>query len=220
MEVDARGMDGNTPLSLACLLGNMASVLALVGGGGDVSFVSEEDGSTLLHLAAKREGKAGRVEGLQAPPASEALLKFLLATRRVADVNAKDSAGRTALHYAVWDLGVLRVLLRGGADPCVADAEGMTPLHLAAKDKATDVLLQLLEDGRVDVNARCTTGASALDLACWFGDAMGVGALVRAGAEVGTVGPHGATPLFAAARAGNAEVRRGPKALACMTTPQ
>jgi ankyrin repeat protein len=60
-----------------------------------------------------------------------------------ADPNAKDNAGRTPLHIAVY-LGhvvIVKILLEHGADPRIADKGGHIPLDYA-KDIAIHSLLE------------------------------------------------------------------------------
>ena len=60
-----------------------------------------------------------------------------------ADVNAKNARGQTPLHYAVVLLrekAVVDELLRLGADPAVKTKDGATPIELARKAGATEVV--------------------------------------------------------------------------------
>ncbi|CAB0036085.1 unnamed protein product [Trichogramma brassicae] len=65
-----------------------------------------------------------------------------------AHVNARDEWGRTPLWYAAQHHfnripRIVRTLLENGADPNLADAEGLTPLHVICRRK--------LDDGSMDV---------------------------------------------------------------------
>lgn len=72
--------------------------------------------------------------------------------RRGADVNVKDSEGRTPLHCAVTEgnTGVVRLLLENGAVVDCRDGSGMLPLYTA---RSVDVA-QLLLDHGADINER------------------------------------------------------------------
>lgn len=69
------------------------------------------------------------------------------------DVNCKDSAQLTALHYAAihGHSGVAQRLIEAGANLHAVDSMGMTPLHQAAASGSEGVLHCLLEAG-VSVN--------------------------------------------------------------------
>lgn len=83
------------------------------------------------------------------------------------DVNAADSEGWTALHWAAGDnhVGTMDVLIAAGADVDAKTAGGKTLLHYAAESGDNDALRILLQRGanteEVDV-----AGKSALHLVC------------------------------------------------------
>ena len=86
-------------------------------------------------------------------------------------IDARDSVGRTALHYAAGygDLEALRALLRSGSIVDAADRFGVTPLHwacLKAHAVAVEELLAASADPLVQATAGVLSGRSALDLAC------------------------------------------------------
>lgn len=115
-DVDGRGRDGETPLSLA--IGSEQPVVAklLVDAGADVE-AATADGSVALVEAAKK-GYGYLVEHLVANGAS---------------LDRQDGLGRTALLAAVArdDSLTVDLLVRAGADPRVRDANGMDALLLA-----------------------------------------------------------------------------------------
>lgn len=67
------------------------------------------------------------------------------------DVDSRDKAGRTALHYAAnsngRELDELRALLASGADIEATDDSGWRPLHFAAQKGSVDVVEMLVEAG-------------------------------------------------------------------------
>jgi len=97
------------------------------------------------------------------------LLKELLAAGNV-NVNAADSGGMTALHYAMnWyphdpdkdALGVAKVLVEHGADVNAAVNNGQTPIFNAAMYGRFEETVFLVEQG-ADVNVRLDSGANLL----------------------------------------------------------
>jgi len=55
-----------------------------------------------------------------------------------ANVNAKDSSGKTALHYGVkkgFEPSTLRALVRSGASPDIEDRDGVSPRLLASRKR-------------------------------------------------------------------------------------
>ena len=79
---------------------------------------TDEDGTTLLHVAA-------------ASSSVPAVLKQLL--QHGADINIQDQDGSTALHVAaLWgNMQTLGQLLDRGADPFIEDMDDMLPVDLA-----------------------------------------------------------------------------------------
>jgi ankyrin repeat protein len=177
------------------------------------------------------------------------------AAGRAALINATDAQGRTALHDALClplpakrercssKLGgreptqqqrgaVVRALLAAGADWRAADAEGRTPLVLAARGRcgaAAAALLAAAAAGRdhsyVDAVA-AGADTSALAEATAAGEESVVALLLAAGADPGVVLPSGETPLHRAL--GRTDVaarlldalaarRRKPAAAGCVT---
>jgi len=130
-----------------------------------------------------------------------------------ADVNAKDRAGRSALHYAAasGDEEMLVFLLDKGADVNITDGYGWTPLfHVGwsgGSFKRPQVLDLLVRRG-ADLNAKDLFGRTILHLYTESGNSDAVGLLVNLGADVNSQDSAGATPLLYAARAGRGELVR------------
>ena len=75
-----------------------------------------------------------------------------------ADVNARNSEGRTPLHEC-WDADSAAGLLAGGADVNARDNDGETPLHKIAFRKAPwDSHWRLLLEAGADPNAANAAG--------------------------------------------------------------
>jgi ankyrin repeat protein len=114
-DVNARNLDGNTPLHLACLWGHMDIVRLLIETGAELNTRDDSD-CTPLHLTCFR----GLTE----------IARFLI--EHGADVNASNDYGRTLLHRACSNgrPGIVRLLLEHGADVDARNKRGETPLNL------------------------------------------------------------------------------------------
>ena len=161
-----------------------------------------------------------------------------------ADVNARQKqfpAGATALHAALMPEGavaqdpsaIVLFLLAHGANADAADADGMTPLMLAAQFGKPATARALLARG-ADPAARDHAGRTALRWAALspvrgaeqviailqsrtpltlheaaqFGDAARVRACLDAGDDPNAPDAQGLTPLMSAAKSGSVEVAR------------
>lgn len=98
----------------------------------------------------------------------------------------------------------LQSLVKQRALVNVAEADGSTPLHWAARLDQFDVVQMLLRSG-AQVDAKTRYGIAPLALAAINGSAPVVDALLKAGADPNTSNPDGETVLMLAARTGKAE---------------
>jgi ankyrin repeat protein len=92
---------------------DLAKVASFINAGFDPN-VQDEDGKTVLHIAAHR----GHV----------AMTKRLIDAR--ADPNIQDNIGETPLHRAVWHSNILQRLIDAGANPNALSKDGSTALHI------------------------------------------------------------------------------------------
>ena len=100
------------------------------------------------------------------------------------------------------DVAAVRALLADGADPNVAQGDGLTALHLAAQGGNLEIAEVLLGAGAMVEAQTRIGGYTPLHLASGGGHASVVGALLEAGANAGAVATTtGVTPLHLAARA-------------------
>jgi ankyrin repeat protein len=113
-------------------------------------------------------------------------LRALLEQR--VDVNAAQTDGMTALHWAAYhdDLAMAKLLLRAGANAKAANRYGVTPLTLACTNGNGEFVEALLEAG-ADANSTLSGGESALMTASRSGNLRAVKALLARGANVNAV---------------------------------
>jgi ankyrin repeat protein len=135
-------------------------------------------------------------------PAVLALLKAR------ADVNAPQSDGATALHWAAYldDADTAALLIKAGSRVDTTNNYGVTPLALACENGNAAVIDRLLKGG-ADPNRAVRAAETPLMLAARAGNAEAVKVLLRAGAAVDAKETwNGQTALMWAAAAGHAAV--------------
>jgi ankyrin repeat protein len=131
--------------------------------------------------------------------------------KRGMDVNAQESDGTSALHWAAYhnDLAIVERLIRAGAHVDQADDQGVTPLIVASMGGNGSVV-QLLLAAKAKPDARALpTQVTALMYAARSGSEDAVKALLLAGADANTrETAHGQTALMWAAARGHAGAAR------------
>jgi ankyrin repeat protein len=134
----------------------------------------------------------------------KAAIKTLL--EKGANVNAAQSDGATAVHWAVdrGDIEMLRMLTAAGANVKVANRNGSTPLWLAATTGDAAIIRALL-DGGADANEALPLGRTPLMLASRTGAVEAMRVLIDRGANLNAKDTErGTTPLMWAADQGHA----------------
>ena len=199
-KADAQCADHETPLMLAAGEGHLDTVQLLVSKGAKVN---EEGGGSRALEEAAAEGHndvvqflldhhadlslaGGRLSPLQeaARHGQSETVKLLLA--HGAKVDEGLDAGWSALLYAAQggDLGMLQVLVAGGANVNAKGAFGQTALILAAAAPGrTDETIRFLLDKGAEPNARTREGYTALMNAAHMGQAATVKLLLERGAD-------------------------------------
>ena len=148
-DVNAKEDNGFTPLHLAALGGRKEVVELLIAKGADVNAKDNDVGFTPLDMANKTEtadllrkhgGKHGTIEGAARGGDIEAVKEFLATGT---DVNAKNFAGWTPLHWASSGdhKEIVELLITAGADVNAKEEDGDTPLDKAKyKPETADLL--------------------------------------------------------------------------------
>eukprot|EP00286_Rhodomonas_abbreviata_P016914 CAMPEP_0181320574 /NCGR_PEP_ID=MMETSP1101-20121128/18201_1 /TAXON_ID=46948 /ORGANISM="Rhodomonas abbreviata, Strain Caron Lab Isolate" /LENGTH=298 /DNA_ID=CAMNT_0023428297 /DNA_START=24 /DNA_END=920 /DNA_ORIENTATION=- len=148
-EIEAKDMDGRTPLMYAAQPGHVHLVKLLLEKGADVN-VKDRDGKSVLTASAMWNN----IE----------VMKVLIAAG--AHVEDFDTNGTTALMYAAFR-GVVeatQLLLDANADPNASDLDGRTPLMLAAASGKIEVARLLINAG-ARVDQRDLQGWTAMNFA-------------------------------------------------------
>ena len=101
------------------------------------------------------------------------------------DINASDSTGMTALHYAVLNgrEDVVKWLIKKNAKIDGRAANGMNLLHTAVVNGSENILKLLLEKGKLDLNAADGRGRTPLHFALAFDRLTFAKVLIERGAD-------------------------------------
>ena len=145
-------------------------------------------------------------------PVADAVEKGDTATLRAlllvkTDVNAPQTDGTTALHWAIYrhDTAVVTQLLKAGAKVGVKNREGITPLYMASVYGDASIVAALLKAG-ANAKEPGPNGETMLMLAARNGDPQIVKQLIAAGVEVNAKEPiRGTTALMWAAEQSHPE---------------
>uniref|UniRef100_A0ABD2WWJ0 Uncharacterized protein n=2 Tax=Trichogramma kaykai TaxID=54128 RepID=A0ABD2WWJ0_9HYME len=170
--------DRSTPLILA-LVNHDTNIAAILLEGGANPNLPDEDGSTPLHVICQQ-------------PWDESTSTFC-------EPNSEESRPMMA---QTWDYReTVELLLSKGADPNIADAEGLTPLHELCKIKNGRVaLVQFFnicnEHGKpLEIDAQDERGRTALYTALKYSNMTEAKELMRRGADPNLADYYKMTPL-------------------------
>lgn len=190
VELDPGGINsldefGFSPLHVAAAHGNISALHILLDSGADVRQPSRHLNFTALHFCMRHADISQAVE----------VAACLL--RHGADVNARNIHGETALHVAVRDNRLARLLLDAGADPSIRSAaSGMTAVELIGHYLPSGDLSTFRELLAIfsPLPTPSPYGLERFDLirsAAWLGNAPLVVALIEAGLDPANAGPSG-----------------------------
>lgn len=160
--------EGNTPLMIAVLSNNMASLQVLLGLDAAVNAVNNYHLSP-LHIAILKQNNA----------MSRALLEW------EADVNQLDQNKSTPLMLAVQENNqeLVDLLSQFGADPNLKRVDGVTALHLAVQNRSKEMVQKVMAL-KADVNAVSDSGDTPLSIAVASNSTEIVDQLLASGAII------------------------------------
>jgi ankyrin repeat protein len=184
--------NGRTPLITAARSHKNPEIMAcLLKAGAQVNFIDKSTGYTSLHYiaAAPRNDEPSKEQALQ--QAAEVLLQY------GADPNLiiEQKGHQMPIHLAAANnhVGVVEALLNKGADVNAKTEKGTTPMGIAAKQGAVEMVQCLLKHHVDIVESRALFHASFCRETT---EVMDI--LLKAGADINAPDPQGVTPLFAA----------------------
>ena len=183
-DVNAMNNRYQTALWLACSDGQNELAKTLLHTGADPN-IANKDGESSLHSA---------IYGY----CNTNVLKEII--DHGAHVNAARNDGATALVLACSTAKshLVTLLLKVGADPNIADADGDTSLQCAITAECSKGTLQEIIGYCAEVNARNKRGRTPLLLSCSYGQVDAVQVLLGAGADPSIVDEEGLSCLHAA----------------------
>jgi len=161
----------------------------------DLRYKEEENGYTLLHVAA-----FDRIHGL-------AFTTSMLDEGRDVNIDAKDHEGRTALYLAAFNgiMPVVKMLVKHDAYLNALDNRGYSPLHRAVRANHLDVAAYLLKRG-AEVDIRTAAGWTPLHIAANNGYFDMSKLLLEKGADSAAFTTNEYTPLALALWQGHGQL--------------
>jgi ankyrin repeat protein len=177
-DVNAKDGFGDTPLSEASWRGHLQVFQALREHGADVN-AKHDYGESPLHYACLH-GHSAVVNDLVSPnDHSDSTTTTILGKRKShggVDIQAKNNAGCTPLHYASKQghLAIVQALRCGGADILAANNEGQFPIHYAVNERKSEVAKYLLQQMYATTCPLLPLHELLKDLT-WIGDPYGSG---------------------------------------------
>uniref|UniRef100_A0ABD2XBK6 Uncharacterized protein n=1 Tax=Trichogramma kaykai TaxID=54128 RepID=A0ABD2XBK6_9HYME len=204
VQVNTRDKFGKTPLHYAVEQQDEELFEILLKNEAD-SHLSDYEGLTPLHIIFKTPRRPYSIT------LKNMLLAIIKTIRSPVQINAQDKLGKTPLHYALVQQHAefVKILVENGANPNLADSEGLTSLHIIIKQNwnsyrgnknyesfTTKFFDISRKKGQpVQINARDKKGQTPLHYAVYKGNVQIVISLLEIGADANVADTEGLTPL-------------------------
>ncbi|CAB0044933.1 unnamed protein product [Trichogramma brassicae] len=184
---------GRTPLHLALARGHKNVVETLLRYGADLNLANAQGLTPIRYMC-----NSNYHDFL-----ANVLLEISTNKYATTPIDTLDKYGNTALHVALIhnQMKVAEMLIRNGANPNLANEEGLTPLHAICQRKQDDNLINLFYMTnnnlcqRVYANVFDKFGRTPLHLALARGHKNVVETLLRYGADLNLANAQGLTPI-------------------------
>ncbi len=185
------GLDGMTPLHLACCNSHLKAVHELLQLGAAIDSKTTSDGSTALHHALLSRDTE--------------IASLLIASG--ADIGAQTIMGQTPLHIAslTGNTNMVAKLITMGANLESKDRYGNTSLYLACQTAELETVLTLLDNNPL-IETTNIAGYTPLHTACWNGHPLIVSQLIASRADIHVKAKDGQTPLHLAVKNNKPEI--------------
>lgn len=190
-DVNARGENGETPMH-AVLLSDDA--------------INDQQRLTMFQLLVDHDADPNMSDIYEETPLFKAVryrhidITGYLISKEVCNINAKNKWEQTALHVAIkpapeHDLTIIQLLIDHGADPCMSDVNGETPLFDAVRNRDPHILRYLISKEGCNINAKNKLGQTPLHGAIDHAPDEYLEALLLGGADLSAMDQYGMTCL-------------------------
>lgn len=191
--VDARTINGRTPLQYAAMNNRYEAVQLLVNAGADING-GDNEGKTPLMLAFEHE-------------AGSELIAYLLL--QGASPRSRDKQGLDVMHYALQSGAspdMIEYLGSEGGFQTAGNDLGLTYLHSAMIGNTTDVVRALIAHSRDQINRKDSSGNTPLFYAIKNNNRVLADLCIRHGADIQVVNNEGESLVHWAARYGKRDM--------------